>query len=199
MTSDTSTEKPLLPKLATGDQEAMAEVIDRYAGLLWSIARRLMWDDADAENVMQEIYVELWRHAGRFDPDKGSEKAFVAMIARRRFIDRLRQKSRRPAKATDQIEAFAQATPDVSSESLDKSESAEIAFRAFRELSNDQQRVLKLSLQQGLTHEEISRALSLPLGTVKTHARRGLQRVRSLLSASPDADPRMRSGVGVAS
>ncbi len=159
----------------------MRQLIDRYAGLIWSIARRLMRDDAEAENVMQEIYVELWKHAGRFDGSKGSEKAFVAMIARRRFIDRIRHQARRPVRTTDQIEAYATAMPDTAGESLDKNESAKKAFAAFNELSSDQQRVLKLSIQQGLTHEEISRALSLPLGTVKTHARRGLHRVRSLL------------------
>lgn len=191
MTNEHAIESPLLPLIAEGDQEAMRQLIDRYAGLIWSIARRLMRDDADAENVMQEVYVELWKHAGRFDESKGSEKAFVAMIARRRFIDRIRQQARRPARTTDQIEAFATATPDTAGESLDKNESAQRAFAAFNELSSDQQRVLKLSIQHGLTHEEISRALSLPLGTVKTHARRGLQRVRSLLTPS--------SGVEVAS
>jgi len=81
----------VLRRIAGGDSAAVRECIDRYGALIWSLARRLSRSSPDAEDATQEIFLDLWRNAGRFDESKGSEKLFIAMLARRRLIDRLRK------------------------------------------------------------------------------------------------------------
>ena len=87
---------PILARIAAGDSAAVEECMVEYGGLVWSLARRLSPSNADAEDAVQEIFVELWKNASRFDSAKASEKTFIAMIAKRRLIDRLRHKNRRP-------------------------------------------------------------------------------------------------------
>ena len=82
---------PILPRVAAGEPTALAECMERYGGLVWSIALRLTGSRADAEDAIQEIFIDLWKSAARFDGAVASEKAFVAMIARRRLIDRRRR------------------------------------------------------------------------------------------------------------
>ncbi|MCB1037310.1 MAG: sigma-70 family RNA polymerase sigma factor, partial [Acidobacteria bacterium] len=85
---------PLLPAIAAGDGRAVQELLDRYKGLIWWLARQLV-PGPEAEDAVQEVFVELWTHADRYDPSQSSESAFVAMVARRRFIDRRRRSGRR--------------------------------------------------------------------------------------------------------
>ena len=77
----------VLPSVAAGDRSAMESCLQRYEGLVWSLARRMLGESSEAEDAVQEIFIELWRSAGRFDPDEGSEATFVATIARRRLVD----------------------------------------------------------------------------------------------------------------
>jgi RNA polymerase sigma factor (sigma-70 family) len=87
----------LLQQIAGGDPGAVPDCIDRYGALIWGLARRLSSSPSDAEEATQEIFLWIWRHAARFDPSLGSEKTFIAMIARRRLIDRLRKGTAAPA------------------------------------------------------------------------------------------------------
>ena len=159
----------------------MKECIDAYGGLVWSLARRLLASAADAEDAVQEVFIELWECADRFDPAVGSEVTFVAMIARRRLIDagRKRQRQRR---LIDEAKTRTETAPkpDEKHES-EASEEAHLAVEAIERLSPDQQRVLRLAIHYGMTHERIADHTGLPLGTVKTHVRRGLMRVRDAL------------------
>jgi len=170
----------ILQRIASGDKAAVQACIDRYAGLVWSLTRRMALNGADAEDAVQEIFVEIWRNAFRFDPNIASETAFVAMIARRRLIDRRRRMSRQRDRAP--LDDTSPTRPDPLKAEL--GEEAGIAARALEELSSEQQRVLRLSLLQGLSHERIATATGLPLGTVKTHARRGLLRIREMLTGA---------------
>ncbi|MBX3379142.1 MAG: sigma-70 family RNA polymerase sigma factor [Phycisphaeraceae bacterium] len=182
-------DQPILQRIASGDKAAVQACIDRYAGLVWSLTRRMSLNGADAEDAVQEIFVELWRNAFRFDPDIASETAFVAMIARRRLIDRRRRMSRQRDRAPlDESSPIRNEAPKT-----EMSEEASIAMRAMEDLSAEQQRVLRLSLLQGLSHEKISSATGLPLGTVKTHARRGLMRIREMLSGPRAAGQEVNS------
>ncbi|MCC6230416.1 MAG: sigma-70 family RNA polymerase sigma factor [Phycisphaerales bacterium] len=180
-------EEPLLQRVARGDQDAVRACLDRFGGLVWSLARRMTPTHAEAEDAVQEIFVEIWKNAHRYDASVASETAFIAMIARRRLIDRRRRSGRLLDKG-----GFPEAEPpagDAGEMSADEREVANAAMSAMSRLSDDQQRVLRLSLVQGLSHERIAGATGLPLGTVKTHARRGLIRLRELLSAAKrDAD-----------
>ncbi|MBX3353695.1 MAG: sigma-70 family RNA polymerase sigma factor [Phycisphaeraceae bacterium] len=166
----------------------MQDCIDRFGNLVWSLARRLSGGQADAEDAVQDIFVDVWRSAARYDPSLASEATFIAMIARRRLIDRRRRLSRRP----DEVSAPAPSEMyadyrEEGLERLDLSDEAEMARSAFDALSPEQQRVLQLSLQFGLSHQRISEATGLPLGTVKTHARRGLMRIRQALQREGNA------------
>lgn len=177
----------LLERIGGGDAGAVRECIDRFSGLIWSLARRAGLNGAEAEDAVQEIFVEIWRSAGRYRPDIASETAFVATIARRRLIDARRRIGRRPVtQALGEDGAAAPAGAPISDRSEVNQEAARAA-EALRQLSNEQQRVLRLSVFEGLSHEKIATATGLPLGTVKTHARRGLIRIRAMLEAGGGA------------
>ena len=146
--------------------------------MVWSLARRLCPNPAEAEDAVQEIFIDLWRSAARFDPSIASETTFVAMIARRRLIDRSRRRSRRP-----EVPAIRESIVDPR-ERTDATELREqhvIAQRAMDGLRPEQQQVLRLAIHSGLSHEQIATATGMPLGTVKTHARRGLLKIRRIL------------------
>jgi RNA polymerase sigma-70 factor (ECF subfamily) len=139
----------------------------------------------DAEDAVQEIFVDVWKNAARFDETKSSETTFIAMIARRRLIDKIRYSTRRiSADSLDDVllEPFTRAD-----KTLEISIEAEQAAEAMRKLRPEQQQVLRLSIVQGMSHQEISQATGMPLGTVKTHARRGLLQVRELMGLNNDA------------
>lgn len=172
--------EPLLPRIAAGDERAVRDCVARYGALVWSLARRWSPDGGDAEDAVQEIFIDLWRTAARYDQSRTSEAGWVAMIARRRLIDRARKRERLPA-----LESIPD-NFDVASESerdLDREWRAEQARAVLRELPPAQRRMLELSLLHGRTHDEIARETETPLGTVKSHIRRGLQRARDLLAA----------------
>lgn len=146
---------------------------------MWSIARKMLRNSDDAEDAVQEIFLDVWKNAERFDETKSSETTFIAMIARRRLIDRIRFSTRRiSADSLDDVllEPFTRADKDMQM-NLEAQQAAE----AMRNLRPEQQQVLRLSIVQGMSHQEIAEATGMPLGTVKTHARRGLLQVRELM------------------
>lgn len=169
----------ILQRIASGDGNAVQDCVDTYGGLVWSIARKMLRNSEDAEDAVQEIFVDIWKNAERFDETKSSETTFVAMIARRRIIDRIRYSTRRiSADSLDDVllEPFTRADKDIQI-SIEAKQAAE----AMRELRPEQQQVLRLSIIQGMSHQEIADATGMPLGTVKTHARRGILHVRESL------------------
>jgi RNA polymerase sigma-70 factor (ECF subfamily) len=174
----------VLVKVAQGNARAVRECIDQFGSLIWSIARRLTRTRADAEDAVQEIFTDIWRSAGRFDPAQGSEKVFVATIARRRLIDRLRRVGHRDlTDSIDDVESLTWSDPGTRAEVCAE---AQTAARAVMQLRPEQRQVLELGLLQGLSHSEISEALKMPLGTVKTMMRRGLIQVRHLMGVEGD-------------
>lgn len=173
--------QPLLHRVGTGDQGAVRECIARFGGLLWSLARRSGLPQSEIEDAVQEILTEIWNNGHRYDPSVASEAAFVAVIARRRLIDRRRRVARRPV--SQELQEGTSADGPAVVEQSERAEAGKVAQQALETLSPDQQRVLRLSVYEGLSHELISRATGLPLGTVKTHARRGLIRLREMLES----------------
>jgi len=168
-----------LERIAAGDAAAVNECLDRYSALVWSLARRFLSNYADAEDAVQEIFVEVWRTAERYDPDVSSEATFICTIARRRLIDRLRRRQRQP-----DLEPIAEThavTDRAQPPDLETREEAERIRRVMRQLRPEERRILELATQESLTQREIAQRTLLPLGTVKTHTRRGLKRLRELL------------------
>jgi len=155
------------------------ECLQKYGGLVWSIARKLLPNHADAEDAVQEVFIEIWRHANRFDPRVSSESTYITTIARRRLIDHFRRRSREP-----QMDPIEEEMANSISRQEQQTEIEEEALRArqyMQQLRPEQQKVLELSITHGLSQSQIAKTIDLPLGTVKTHTRRGLLRLRELL------------------
>jgi RNA polymerase sigma-70 factor, ECF subfamily len=180
----------LLQRIASGDPAAVSECIKEFGALVWSLARRLSRTASDAEDATQEIFLDIWRCAGRFDPSQGSDKIFIAMIARRRLIGRLRKKSAEPP--MDPIEVLESVAWSDPGTLIETSAEAEQAVRALAELRPEQRQVLELSLLRGLTQSQIAARLQIPLGTVKSFMRRGLISVREYMNI--DADGVLKEG-----
>jgi RNA polymerase sigma-70 factor, ECF subfamily len=181
----------LLDRIAAGDEPAVTECLDRYGDLVWSVARRYCDSAADAEDACQEIFVDLWQSAGRFDPSRGSEVTFVMVIARRRLIDRRRRSARRlqPAGLEPTVEPADQRT----SLPLEIREEAAMVEQAIDELKPEQSQILRMAIIDGLSQSEIATRIEMPIGTVKSHARRGMERLRSVIqsrNASPSGGDR---------
>jgi len=186
-----SVEIPLLVRVSNGDQTAVADCLNRYGGLVWSLARRMCPDYQTAEDAVQDIFLQVWKSAGRFDPSIAGEATFVAMIARRRLIDMSRKKSWKQAQKTtgvesSQLDQYSSATVGVE-ERLELNDEAAKAAEMLKQLPNDQQEVLRLSIYDGLSHSRISESTGLSLGTVKTHIRRGLIKLREALFAAENS------------
>ena len=175
----------VLERIAAGDRGAVSECIEQFGGLVWSIARRMTRSRADAEDAVQEIFVDVWRSAGRFDPAQGSEKVFVTTIARRRLIDRIRRA--RMAQFHDSEECLEDARWAEPGTSGEVAVEAERAAKVVANLRPDQRKVLRMGLLEGMTHSEIAKATGMPLGTVKTQMRRGLIQVRKWMGIEPSA------------
>ncbi|MBZ0154461.1 MAG: sigma-70 family RNA polymerase sigma factor [Planctomycetes bacterium] len=171
-------QQALLPRIADGDMAAVAEFLRRHTALVHAQARRVLRHPHDAEDAVQDIFLEIWRHAGRFDPTQGSETTFVATIARRRLLDRLRRNQVRPPAVTLEDPGV---LPSPAEAPVELREEAARARAAMQQLRPEQREVLELSLGQGRSHQEIAAAVGIPLGTVKSHARRGLLRLREML------------------
>ena len=168
-----------LQRIASGDQSAVQECLKSYGGLVWSLARRMMRNQEDAEDAVQEIFLDVWKNAERFDPAQASETTFVAMIARRRLIDKIRHSQRRiSADSIDDVLAEPSTRDD---KVLQMNVEAREAAKALDQIRPEQRQVLQLSIVHGLSHQEISEATGMLLGTVKTHARRGIIQVRDIL------------------
>lgn len=170
------TGQSILERVAAGDQVAVTECLDTYDRLVWSLARRYLRNQADAEDAVQEIFIEIWKNAGRYDPQVASEGAFISTITRRRLIDRIRRIQRQPGMDSidDQIDAR---QPAVLSTLDDDAEVAKVV-QVLQELEPKHREILSMALYEGYSHSEIAKILSMPLGTVKTRVRRGLMQVR---------------------
>ena len=177
-------DEPLLPRVAAGERLAVQRCIRRYGPIVWSIARRMSPTPADAEDAVQEIFLDVWRHAGRFDRSIGSEKVFVTVLARRTLIDRLRGSQGRLRAEMPLDEGWEHEGPAThrAERDVEVAEARDLLAR----LPEVQQRVIALSLAHGMSHAEISSSTGMPLGTVKTMLRRGIARMRALLESTSD-------------
>lgn len=176
----------LLQRIARGDQNAVEACLDTFGGLVWSLAKKYVASRADVEDAVQDIFVAIWKAADRYDPAVASEAAFIATIARRRLIDRNRRAAVRPDVATLPDESDAFRMPDMTSHGADIADEAARAAEALKQLRPEQQKVVWLAVYHGWAQSEIAEKLDLPLGTVKTHVRRGLIKIREVLGVTRD-------------
>ena len=188
----------LLARVAAGEPGAVEACIDQYGRLIVMMARRMF--RSDHHDAVQDVFISLWQNAHRFDPAVGTELNFVAMLTRRRLIDRLRQQQRREDRVDRSLpaEAAAASVETTGASEAAVGDEAAQALAALGQLRPDQQRVLTLAIQYGLTHEQIATHLGMPVGTVKSHARRGLIRVREALARTKHQSGDDKSGEVVA-
>lgn len=167
------------PDLATvtamksGDQSAVAELYDRYSSVVYAVALRVLGDTGAAEDVLQEVFLQLWRNPGAFDAARGSLGAWLAVIARNRAIDSLRR--RRPE--TDIEDVVLSVAPDLAGEA-DRSRAAEKIRSVLGMMPALQRSALEMAYFEGLSHSEIAAKTGEPLGTIKTRIRAGLMALR---------------------
>lgn len=175
----------LLVRIAAGDQTAFADLYDRLSGLLLAVARRILGDSAEAEDVVHDAFVSIWEKAAAFDPARGSPAAWAVTLVRNRAIDRLRARVRRgellAASAPDDL-GHHEPAGDEAPLAADLAERSALVRSALSDLPAEQRRALELAFFSGLTHDQIARRLDSPLGTVKARIRRGLLALRDRLA-----------------
>lgn len=177
----------VLQRVAQGDSDAVKACLDEYGNLVWSMALRNCPDRSEAEDAVQEIFIDLWKSAGRFDASRASETTFVGMIARRRLIDRRRSRARRPIVEDLDERLEKRGEEPVAGDGPDSVEAtadASLAARALAQLDPKERHVVLMSAYHGYSHGQIADETGIPLGTVKTYIRRGLSRVRALLETT---------------
>jgi RNA polymerase sigma-70 factor (ECF subfamily) len=173
----------LVALVAGGDQAAFATLYDHLAPAVFGVVRRVLRDPAQSEEVTQEVFVELWRQAGRFDAGRASVKTWAVMIAHRRAVDRVRSEQ---AHRDRQERTFAEPPAPAGPEDVAvEAEERQGARRAMDALPTVQRQVLELAFYDGLTHVQIAERLDVALGTVKTRIRDGLIRLRASAGERP--------------
>ncbi len=189
--SDSSTDESLsdaqlIDAVKLGDQLAFAQLYDRYASTVYGVCLRVLRLPAEAEVVVSDVFWEIWRKPEGFDPLRGSCGTYLLTLARSRAIDRLRASATRNQRTQAAMqEAVAEAQHQQENQEPCEEVFAEERRAAVRaavgRLDRDQREALRLAYFDGLTHREISQHLDKPLGTVKTHIRRGLQTLKGVL------------------
>jgi RNA polymerase sigma-70 factor (ECF subfamily) len=173
----------LIAGCVRGDREAFARLYELHASLVYTFALRLLHDRAEAEELVQDVFVQAWRQAATYREDRGTPAAWLLMITRSRGIDKLR--SRRKRVETLQLMDAVERMPDLAAgdSGPSRAETKVTLGGALLELPPAQREVLELAYFEGLTQSEIAARLGEPLGTVKTRMRGGLERLRGLLAA----------------
>ena len=181
-----SIEPKLLTRVAKGDPKAFGQLYDQSSTLLFTLAYRILSDREEAAELLQEVYLEVWRKIARYDVGRGSPIAWLVTLTRSRAIDRLRSRASRGAQLlSDSLEhPLVSTTPDVSPnpyEAQEDSELRQMMAKAILDLPLPQQQAIEMAFYQGLTHTEIAAKLNQPLGTVKTRIKLALTKLRASL------------------
>jgi RNA polymerase sigma-70 factor (ECF subfamily) len=175
--SNAKDEAALITRIRGGDETAMGELYDRYSGVVYGVALRVLGDTMAAEDVLQEVFLQLWRNSQAFDAERGRLAPWLAVIARNRAIDRLRK---RP------MEEDISELPISTGVNLEDEAAQKITVEKVRaelaQLPGAQRRALEMAYFEGLTHTEIADKIGEPLGTVKTRIRSGLLALRKVLA-----------------
>jgi RNA polymerase sigma-70 factor, ECF subfamily len=168
----------LLERVRKGDQGAMAEVFDRYSGAVFSVAFRILKDSGHAEDVMQEIFFQIWRRPDSFVEGRGSLGAWLVVVARNRAIDMLRRR-----KPSDSVEDVVLASPGNLASEAERDAMVQKVRKAVQNLPPEQRTSMELAFFEGLSHSEIAEKTGDPLGTVKTRIRLALITLRKAFQA----------------
>jgi RNA polymerase sigma-70 factor (ECF subfamily) len=177
--ADAREDARLLSLVAQENHEAFERLYRRRSGLVYSLLKRMLANEMEAQEVLQDTFVRVWRAAGEFDPERSSPITWIIMIARGRAIDRLRSRTRFTANHAAYEQEIASLEIEVNTpQPLHQEELAQACANALNKLPEGQGHALQLAFLRGWTHDEIARALGEPLGTIKARIRRGLIALR---------------------
>lgn len=169
----------LMSAIGAGNQEAMARLYDRYSSVVYSVALRVLGETAAAEDVLQEIFMQLWRNPSAFDASRGNLAPWLAVIARNRSLDVLRK--RKPQ--TEIEETTVSVEPDLAADA-DRARVTEKVRSTLKQMPAAQRSALEMAYFEGYSHSEISQKTGEPLGTIKTRIRTGLMLLRKAVEAT---------------
>ena len=170
----------LVTSIARYSEVALAEVYRRHGRAVYGLARRVLQDAAEAEDVTQEVFLRLWREPDRFDPERGSLRSFLLAQSHGRAVDAVRSASSRRAREARDAARTARAEYDMQHEAWDLALADQVE-RAMGELSDDERRAIQLAYFDGRTYREVAQVLEQPEGTVKSRIRSGMRRLRDAL------------------
>jgi len=173
----------LMHRVASGDDQAVAELYDRFGSLVYKVARQFLPSQAEAEDAVQEVFVRLWQTADRYDPRRAKLVTWVMLIARRHLIDRIRRNAVRPGTSAFDADLACQAADNIPDRQTLSDERSAKLRRRIAELPELQRIVIERAYLQGYTLREVSEQLNAPLGTVKSALSRGLERLRERAKA----------------
>ncbi len=183
----TVTDEELVALVARNESWALAELYDRYARLVFSLALQILNDRSAGEEIVQEVFAKLWRGAHEYTPERGKFSSWLIGITRYHCIDELRRRRARPAvDSIDREPRFELVSDDDPAEAAAHSLERQTVQTALAQLPPEQRRVIEMAFFRGLTHQEIAARCREPPGTVKTRIRLGMQKLRELLKDESD-------------
>jgi RNA polymerase sigma-70 factor (ECF subfamily) len=168
----------VMNRMRAGDDTALVDVMDRYGPLVLALARSVTRSEALADDVLQEVFTNLWTRPERFDPERGSLRAYLGAMAHRRAVDSVRQ-SERQRRREERADVL---SPPVSVDESDATVTSEAILQAVAKLPDEQRQAVELAYWRGLTQEEIATTLGLPLGTAKSRLRLASAKLREWLA-----------------
>lgn len=181
-------DRELVRAVAGGSSEALAELYDRHASVVFGLARRIVLRPEDAEEVVQDVFTQIWRQAHRYTHDRASVAGWIVMLTRARAIDRLRARRARPDEDRGDVAlratSLSSSDPDPEAATLTAEQVRQVGS-AFATLPNPQRTLLNLAYFEGLSHSEIAARTGVPLGTVKTRIRSAMETLRQTLDVTP--------------
>jgi RNA polymerase sigma-70 factor (ECF subfamily) len=187
-TDDRAIELDLLARVANRERAAFEQLYARYSNILYATAMKFLKQDADAQDVVQDVFIQIWDKAKLYDPTKGKPLTWALTMTRNRSIDRIRAIQRRTRLRDDfESETVADESAGVREalSEVDASEKSQILRDAVGRLSPEQRKVIELAFFGGLTQSEVADRLGEPLGTIKARARRGLMKLKEILGPQP--------------
>ncbi|MFT4469233.1 ECF RNA polymerase sigma factor SigK [Arthrobacter sulfonylureivorans] len=179
-----ATHQELIRRVALGDEAAFEALYDAVAPTIFGLVRRVVRDPAQSEEVTQEVFVEVWQQAGRFDADRGKALSWILVIAHRRAVDRVRASQASADRDLRQGVKEYQASYDDVADTVELRLESERVAKALDTLTDNQREAIKLAYYGGHTHREVATMLHIPVGTVKTRIRDGMIRLRDKLGVA---------------
>jgi RNA polymerase sigma-70 factor (ECF subfamily) len=181
--ADRQFDAQLLARIATGDEAAFGALYDRFSPGLFSLVLKMVHDEKEAEDVLQEGFSHIWRRASTYDPARSSPFTWAVMIVRNKAIDRLRVRQRWDRTLEKATAEFSHLPPseETAAEEAERRDQSKLVHSALTQIPAEQKQAVELAFFSDLTHEQIAEKLGAPLGTVKARIRRGLLKLRDFL------------------